>query len=202
MFKKFIITALVFVSATISLWANATFFLGVAEVTIKKEDADKCVAITFSNVTQLPIQVKLLNSQGEVLQENNIKARKTFTLKYHLDGLAQGEYALQFETVTVDFIQPISIHKKGISIEQEALIEQNKPVFKLENNILSINALNKKNAPIMLQITDGDGNHLLKEKTDNTITFGKRFDLNNWEKGEYTVSFRMDKKIYYFNINR
>lgn len=202
MSKKLIITAFMLLSATISLWANVNFFLGVAEVTIKQEDDNKCVAITFSNVTHLPIQVKLLNDEGEVLQENNIKARKTFTLKYHLDDLAQGDYALHFETLTVEFIQPISIHKKGINIVAESLIEQNKPVFKLENNILSINVLNKKNAPITVQITDSEGNHLLKEKVENDISFGKRFDLNNWEKGEYTLSFRMGKKMYYFNIKR
>lgn len=182
--------------------ANTIFHLGSMEVSINTVENEKRLAVVFREVSNSPVTIQLINEAGEVLQENKIKAKQNLTLQYHVEDLLSGDYQLVFETPTAEFIQPLKLTKKGIEVEAQNLIEQFKPIFKFENNFLDINAFNKSIQPISVEVTDEEGNKLYKEITKEIVTFGKRFDLNSWEKGDYYITVKMNEKIYYYTVQK
>jgi Domain of unknown function (DUF3244) len=182
--------------------ATTPFFIGKTQVTIESAKDAKMIVLSLKDLSNVPLKITIKDSKGEVLKNSYAEGDEDMTYRFNLSKLPEGDYQISISSSTDEFIQPIDVCKNCVNIHDNQLIEKHKPSFRLNEDKLDINLLNKSQEPVTVIISDKDGNKVVENTFSTGIAFGRRFDLAKLNSGDYTVTVKTKEESYYYDFNR
>ncbi len=160
----------------------------------------KKVVLTVSEATP-DLTVELINEKGELQRIDRVNAADGYQKILNMEKLENGNYDLVVHTMQKEVVFPMVIEEKSIVIDENAKEQYFKPVVaKTADNAFDVSYLNGKITDVSVSITDADGVAVYKEVFDNIIKLQKRFKLEAFKSGEYTVAIKTPARSYYRKV--
>jgi hypothetical protein len=194
--KTFLIAILAIVFAAQIASANASFFIGAAEISIQTNEFEKTFKLQIQNIGAQVTSIDVLNEENQLLKSVEAKKQKSFSRNFNLQDLEEGEYRLVFHNPTQKVILPFSVCTKQVLMKEELIFIHYKPIFNFKNNKLDLNASNNAQKPLTFKIFDEDNEELLAEEI-NQITINKRYDLSKLPVGTYHTVTQIGDETYH-----
>jgi hypothetical protein len=193
--KTFSIILLAIVFAAQIASANASFFIGAAEISIQTSEFEKTFKLQIQNIGAQVTSIDILNEENQLLKSVEAKKQKSFSRNFNLQDLEEGEYRLVFHNPTQKVILPFSICTKQVLMKEDLIFIHYMPVFNFKNNKLDLNASNNTQKPLTFKIFDEDNEELLAEERDQT-TVNIRYDLSQLPLGTYRTVTQIGDETY------
>ena len=145
------------------------------------------------------IELSIQDESGTILWDDNFQAKGKVAKKFSLDQLPDGDYFAQVSDEMKTITQPLTIRKGIANILEKDRTIQYKPMVFQKDRRLDINWYTAGEKAV-ITLTDWDGNVLLKESQEKNATLHKRFNLEQIQAGEYTLSLATSKDIYFEKV--
>ena len=152
----------------------------------------KSIILSSYDQGTAPIQVKLIDLQGEVLLSEKIKS-KEYVKKYSLENLPDGDYNLEISNKMEIITKKLSIQNNSVSLLQEK--KEYKPQFYVKDKICTIALLSfGEKATIIVDDESGDEMSNITYKDKESIS--KKYDFTTAETGDYNVKVFVGNEVY------
>lgn len=132
-----------------------------------------------------PATITIEDANGEVLIEE--KAKGKFAKSFNLNRLPQGEYRLVVNTGMVETVQPLSLTKEIVVLNEAARYEVYAPAINVNENFVDLSFLNNRFGNVYVVFLDKNGDVVYEENIQNALKVEKRYDLSRLPKGDYSV---------------
>ncbi|MDX8338190.1 hypothetical protein SLH46_03275 [Draconibacterium sp. IB214405] len=149
---------------------------------VKVEDNTALVA--YKSDYNVPLQVTLSNSNGEILYHKQTERCKEFKQMLNLSELGEGEFCVCINYGNESISRKITVKDNNISVEDATRCFE--PYFCMKNEHLNVSFLNTSKKPVFLNVYK-DGEHVYGYNLGRGLDIQKGFDLSHLEHGTYEV---------------
>lgn len=193
--KAILITAIVGVGF---LFAGGNAFATDA-VTVSANNNDKKVKVQVLQPKLQDISVMVADADGNVIFNENIRAKTTYGKVYDLSNLEDGIYTFTSSGEYITTTKKIMVEgSTAREISKEATF---KPVISLKDNYLKVHFFNKERGDIEFTI-EGSNAIFHESKAGNDIVYGEMIDVSRMPKGKYYAKVKVGNKSYYHPFER
>ncbi|MFH6604846.1 hypothetical protein ACEZ3G_15280 [Maribacter algicola] len=139
--------------------------------------------------------VRLVDTEGNVIFNDNAKNAKAYMKKFDLNALPQGFYILELDDSLRTLTYSIEIDKNSVNIlsKEESL----KPVYTKTENKLLLNLLNTGEQSIEIKVFDSNDHILFSEVVTDTVVLKKVFNFETAPKDTYSIVVKKQDEVYY-----
>jgi hypothetical protein len=191
-----IITIALLTICSSTLFANRPFTLGTTAVRIESSNTTKTFIVKLSNIGTDVMTLELRNSEGEILATEKVKNTPTYEKRFVMRKMPIGEYTLTFNNSVSESVQPITLKKNEIIVDEYARITSYKPTISLKNDKIDVNMMNNLGKKVKIRLFNDAKEVVFFEKIKDTQAITRRYDVSSLVKGNYTVEVEVGEKIY------
>lgn len=183
--------AIVLVLALTSYTASAAI---TPDVYINQTGTEKKISLELNKI-QPGTQIRIRQINGPVLLKE-VTVDTYYAKVFNLSKLAPGEYEMVIQTETRDIVQPITVTREDLHIDQNARKTYFAPVIRFEDSTLDVSYFRGAITSVTVTIYDLRGNVVFEEDFDHMIKMERRYDLEDLPKGKYSVRVFTDYRNY------
>ncbi len=137
-------------------------------------------------------EIRLKGTDGQLIFEEDVKKTSNFARKYNLENVSEGAYFLLIENEQMLRIQPITIKKNKLDIDQTLLKVIYKPHYNFDGDYVDMTMLNSDGNVVKLVLENNYGEELLSETISGKGSLQKRYDVTRLKTGYYTFWVKID----------
>ena len=142
--------------------------------------------------------VSILDSDGVIIYSEKVADAATYTKKFDLRNLPDGDYILKVEDALKETIFEFDIDNSNVLIADRK--ENTKPVFKKNGQRVFLNLLNTDKADVRITIYDSENRIVFDETVIGTLLVEKAFNFEKAYSDTYMVVVKNEEDTFYENI--
>jgi hypothetical protein len=194
--KTSFITACMLLVALNFSYANIFFPIGSSSALIESKPSEKTFTLNLANIGKDVMRIEIRDENNAVLSLEQVQNKARYSKKFNLTQLPIGTYQLTLSNSTSKIIQPITVSKTAVLMDEKLRIENYKPYLKFSNGKLDLNALNTSDLPVVFSIRDSGDQIVFEEKIKDTQAISKRYNLSDLPVGTYSTEVRIGTEVY------
>lgn len=193
-FQKTIALALLLAASTLTAFAKDA----VPTVTIEKSGYEKKISVIIEHL-KVPANVQITSATGSVLEIEATEGER-FAKIFNVSNLEEGKYRVVVITPSNEIVQPFSI--KGDKLELKASEREVffAPTLSWKNDALDVMMFNNRLVDVKVKLFDEYGNTVFEDSMQNVLKVERRYNLNELNRGKYTVQVETPRKAYFKDI--
>jgi hypothetical protein len=167
------------------------------DIVIKKIDGAKKVSVAINNLKR-DATINFLDQKGSTLASEVINAEMKPVVKvFNLKNLPAGSYSLVVSTGSKETIQPVTITKDDIFVEEGLRQVYLVPTIKIGDDYVDVSWLNGRISDMNVEIRDTQGRTIFEDELNNVLKVERRYNIEQLERGDYTMIVSTPFKKYY-----
>lgn len=193
-FQKTIALALLLVVSTLTAFAKDV----VPTVIIEKSGYEKKISVVIEHL-KVPATVQITSAKGSVLEIEATEGER-FAKIFNVSNLEEGKYRVVVVTSSNEIVQPFFI--KGDKLELKASEREVffAPTLSWKDDALDVMMFNGRLLNVNVKLYDEFGNTVFEDSMQNVLKVERRYNLNELNRGKYTVQVETPHKAYFKNI--
>lgn len=189
-------TILFAVVATLAL-SNISAGGGIQVKTVKDKSI---VVVMIQELNQQSVKLSIEDAREQTIyykekMSNTNSVYKTFDLS----SLRNGDYVIIAETGSRTLKEMITVLDSKISVKEVTEVNINKPVFKLQDNMLTVYFDNQLGEECSVHFTNEQD--VFFSDVTNDLLVARKYNLSQLLYGEYTVSVNSGDKSYQYALS-
>ncbi len=193
-FQKTIALALLLVASTLTAVAKDA----IPTVTIEKSGYEKKISVIIEHL-KVPASVQITSTRGSVLEIEASEGER-FAKIFNVSNLEDGTYRVVVVMPSNEIVQPFSIKANKLELklsEREVFFA---PTLSWKNQALDVMMFNNRLVDVNVKLFDEYGNTVFEDSMQNVLKVERRYNLNELNRGKYTVQVETPRKAYFKNI--
>jgi hypothetical protein len=167
------------------------------DIVIKKIDGAKKVSVAINDLKR-DATINFLDQKGSTLASEVIDAGMKPAVKvFNLKNLLAGSYSFVVSTGSKETIQPVTITKDDIFVEEELRQVYLVPTIKIGDDYVDVSWLNGRISDMNVEIRDTQGRTIFEDELNNVLKVERRYNIEQLERGDYTMIVSTPFKKYY-----
>ncbi|MEN0006628.1 MAG: T9SS type A sorting domain-containing protein [Bacteroidota bacterium] len=162
---------------------------------------DKKLNLSMEN-SSVQTTVKLLDSAGSALIEEQVVAYKQFASTYNLESLTPGQYTLVIESNQQKTTQPITITAQEVQVNEQERADYYPAQFEFKRGQLKLSMLNPTKNSVQIFVFDQMGRKKHQETITNEAVIERSLNMKKFKKGNYTVVINNGDQQFTKSIKR
>ncbi len=162
-------------------------------------DADRQAAallVFMRNIPTSGVQIYLEDLRGIQLLKEDITDQSSVAKRYQLHRLPPGAYRLRVEGERGELFQPFKFNGRSVTVLDHQRTSRTKPLVELHQRHLRVQLAELSRPGVNISILDQEENVLYQEKYKAQLDFQKTFDLDQFQRGTYSIKVKANGKVY------
>ena len=193
-FQKTIALALLLVASTLTAVAKDA----IPTVTIEKSGYEKKISVIIEHL-KVPASVQITSTRGSVLEIEASEGER-FAKIFNVSNLEDGTYRVVVVMPSNEIVQPFSIKANKLELKPSEREVFFAPTLSWKNQALDVMMFNNRLVDVNVKLFDEYGNTVFEDSMQNVLKVERRYNLNELNRGKYTVQVETPHKAYFKNI--
>lgn len=193
-FQKTIALALLLVASTLTAVAKDA----IPTVTIEKSGYEKKISVIIEHL-KVPASVQITSTRGSVLEIEASEGER-FAKIFNVSNLEDGTYRVVVVMPSNEIVQPFSIKANKLELKPSEREVFFAPTLSWKNQALDVMMFNNRLVDVNVKLFDEYGNTVFEDSMQNVLKVERRYNLNELNRGKYTVQVETPRKAYFKNI--
>lgn len=193
-FQKTIALALLLVVSTLTVFAKDA----VPTVTIEKSGYEKKISVIIEHL-KVPATVQITSVKGSVLEMEAAEGER-FAKIFNVSNLEEGKYRVVVTTPSNEIVQPFSIKGDKLELKTSEREVFFAPTLSWKDDALDVMMFNGRLLNVNVKLYDEFGNTVFEDSIQNVLKVERRYNLNELNRGKYTVQVETPRKAYFKDI--
>lgn len=160
-------------------------------------NAEKSISFEMDTNSDQTV-VSILDIEGVIIYSEKIGDVATYSKKFNLSNLPDGDYILKVEEVLKETIFEFDIKDSTVLIEDRK--ENTKPVFRKDGEKVFLNLLNSDMADVNITVYDSENRVVFNETLEDTLLVEKAFNFEQAYKDNYMVVVKNGESTFYEDV--
>ncbi|WP_421763119.1 hypothetical protein [Ekhidna sp.] len=154
---------------------NAGLASGVEHSLFVHVVGEKLIDLHLSDISG-KVRLYLANEEGDIIHEQNFKAKKEMKIKIDLNKVEVGNYTLTLRDQAKQQSVPLNISNEEVKVDMSLLSKTYFPKVKLEKELMMVQLLSNETNDLHVSIHSSEGELLFDDKIKGAVgLIGKRF---------------------------
>lgn len=170
--------------------------------TVRIASSSKTIIVNFGDVLKEEITLRIMDENENTLLSETVKNVKSFTKKYNMSRLDNGNYKMIVTKKTIRTVQPFTIEAGIVTMSETEKKEKFLPTITFNDDKLDVNVLLGNYSNIVVKLYDNEGKEIMSDKHLAEFKLNKRYNLAKLQAGVYVAEVLAGDETFSYTITK